>query len=283
MEKHEKVFKYFFVSMMKVGEFSGEVDRVLKDVADYYEGEGKLQSKIRGAITYPIILGIMIVAIVIFLMNGIVPQFQEMFVSMGADLPFITQMLINVSDFVRQNGLILALVLVLLILGIRFYVKTEKGRYHIDRLTISLPVISEVYTKVVTARFARSMSILLNSGISLMQSFDIIDSLISNGVVLERFKECKESVSLGYTYSSSLEKMNFFPSILLNMVAAGEKAGSLGEVFEKTSSFFDDEADREIDTMIKLIEPVMLVIAGAVIVLVFLSIMLPMFDMIGNV
>ena len=116
-----------------------------------------------------------------------------------------------------------------------------------------------------------------------MQSFDIIDSLISNGVVLERFKECKESVSLGYTYSSALEKMNFFPSILLNMVAAGEKAGSLGEVFEKTSTFFDDEADREIDAMIKLIEPVMLVIAGAVIVLVFLSIMLPMFDMIGNV
>ena len=283
MEKHEKVFKYFFISMMKVGEFSGEIDRVLKDVADYYEDEGKLQSKIRGAITYPIILGVMIVAIVIFLMNGIVPQFQDMFSSMGADLPFITQMLIDVSDFVRQNGLILALLLVLFIVGIRFYVKTKKGRYQVDRLIISLPVISKVYTKVVTARFARSMSILLNSGISLMQSFDIIDSLISNGVVLERFKECKESVSLGYAYSSSLEKMNFFPSILLNMVAAGEKAGSLGEVFEKTSSFFDDEADREIDTMIKMIEPVMLVIAGAVIVLVFLSIMLPMFDTIGNV
>lgn len=283
MEKHEKVFKYFFISMMKVGEFSGEIDRVLKDVADYYEDEGKLQSKIRGAITYPIILGVMIVAIVIFLMNGIIPQFQDMFVSLGADLPFITQMLIDVSAFFQNYGIFLGIGLVVLIFLIRFYVKTDKGRYQVDKMIISLPMIREVYTKVVTARFARSMSILLNSGISLMQSFDIIDSLISNGVVLERFKECKESVSLGYAYSASLDKMNFFPSILLNMVAAGEKAGSLGEVFEKTSSFFDDEADREIDTMIKLIEPVMLVIAGAVIVLVFLSIMLPMFDMIGNV
>lgn len=283
MEKHQKVFKYFFVSMMKVGEFSGEVDRVLKDVADYYEDEGKLQSKIRGAITYPIILGVMIVGIIAFLMNGIIPQFEEMFSSLGTELPFITQLLIDISTFCRQNALFLILGLILVIIGIRFYVKTEKGRYQVDRAVISLPVISQVYTKVVTARFARSMSILLNSGISLMQSFDIIDSLISNGVVLERFKECKENVSLGYTYSSSLEKMNFFPNLMVNMVAAGEKAGSLGEVFEKTSSFFDDEADREIDAMIKLIEPIMLVIAGGVIVLVFLSIMLPMFDLMGNV
>lgn len=283
MAKHHKVFKYFFISMIKVGEYSGELDTVLKRVAEFYEEEGKLSSKIRGALTYPIILVGMIVAIIAFLMTNIIPTFQDLFESLRIELPFLTQFLVDVSTFMRNYGIIMILIISAFVYMLSRYYKTESGRYRGDTLLLRLPVISTVYTKVQTARFARSMNILLGSGINIMQSFDIIDSLISNKVILERLRSCRESVSMGYSYSSSLEKMDFFPDIMINMIAVGEKTGSLPEVFDKVSDFFDDEANEAINNAVALVEPLMLMIAGAVILVIFLAIMLPMFDIMNNI
>ncbi|MEG0576385.1 MAG: type II secretion system F family protein [Bacilli bacterium] len=283
MKKHDKAFKYFFVSMMKVGEFSGEMDQVLKNTADFYEKEGKLAAKIKGAMFYPIVLVVATIGIVAYLMVSVVPMFQDLFGQQRLKLPLITQILVNISDFMKAYGIFILLGMAIGLYLLIRYIRTEKGKKRFDAFVLKIPIVKDVVVKVTTARFARSMDILLNSGITIIQSFDIIDSLMSNKSIVERFDICKEGIRLGYSYSSSLNKMEFFPPILINMVAVGEKTGSLSEVFAKTSDFFDQEADQEIDHMITMIEPIMLVVIGSLICLIFLAMMLPMFDLMNNV
>lgn len=282
MAKHDDTFKFFFISMMRVGEFSGELDTVLKKVADYYEDEGRLLKKLRSALAYPIVLVLMLIGLVGFLMVKLVPMYEQMFANMNIKLPTITQGLIYVSHFFQSFYLIILAVIILTGFLLYRYYKTESGRYNMDKLILQLPIVGEVYQKTTTARFARSMNILLNSGITIVQSFEILDHLIANKVLQERFLQCKDSVNLGYSYYASLDKMNFFPPILVNMVAVGEKTGSLGEVFDKTSLFFQDEADTSIDRAIALIEPIMMILVAIVILVVFLAVMLPMFDILNN-
>lgn len=282
MKKHDDVFKFFFISMMRVGEFSGELDTVLKKVADYYEDEGRLMKKIRGAMAYPIVLVIMMIALIGFMMVKLVPMYEGMFASMNIKLPTITQVLINVSHFFQTFYLLMILIVAVLAFLLYRYHKTEAGKYNIDNFIIKIPLIGEVYRKATTARFARSMNILLNSGITIVQSFEILEHLIANRVIQERFLQCRDSVNLGYSYHTSLDKMDFFPPILINMVAVGEKTGSLGEVFDKTSVFFQEEADTAIDRVIFLIEPIMMMIMAVIILITFLAVMLPMFDILNN-
>lgn len=282
MAKHDDVFKFFFISMMHVGEFSGELDTVLKRVADYYEDEGRLMKKIRGALAYPIVLVCMMIALIGFMMVKLVPMYEQMFASMNIKLPTITQVLISVSHFFQHSYLLMIAVVVVIIFFIYRYHKTESGKYNMDNLILNLPIFGEVYTKATTARFARSMNILLNSGITIVQSFEILEHLMANKVIQARFSQCRDSVNLGYSYYASLDKMNFFPPILINMVAVGEKTGSLGEVFDKTSVFFQEEADASIDRMIAMIEPIMMMIMAVLILIVFLAIMLPMFDILNT-
>lgn len=283
LSKYDKVFKYFFVSMMKVGEFSGEMDEVLKSTADFYEKEGRLAAKIRGAMFYPIILVIATIGIIAYLMVSVVPMFQNLFSQQSIKLPMITQILVDISNFCKSYGILILLAMALGVFLLIQYIRTDKGKRKFDAFVLKIPIVKGVIVKVTTARFARSMDILLNSGITIIQSFEIIDSLMSNKLIVERFDICKEGIRLGYSYSSSLNKMEFFPPILINMVAVGEKTGALSEVFSKTSEFFDDEADQEIDHMIAMIEPIMLVVIGAIICVIFLSMMLPMFDLMNTV
>lgn len=283
MGKHPKVFKSFFVSMVRVGEFSGEFDTVLRRTADFYEKEGKLQKRIIGALMYPCILIALTIAITIFLLTGIVPTFANLFKDMGIELPGITSFLINLSDFFKTFGVLLGVFIGFAILLIVKYCKTEKGKYQFDKKILELPLISGVISKTTTSRFTRSMDILLKSGITLIQSFEITDSLMSNVYILEKLEICRDRVRLGYSYAESLNDMKVFPVIMVNMVRVGEKTGALAEVFEKTSDFFDDEAEAEIDHMIAMMEPIILIVIAVIICMIFLSLMLPMFGLLDNV
>ncbi|MEG2270431.1 MAG: type II secretion system F family protein [Erysipelotrichaceae bacterium] len=283
MAKYPTVFKSFFISMIHVGEFSGEFDMVLRRTADFYEKEGKLRKKIQAALMYPCILVAMTIAIIVYLLSGIVPTFAGLFRDMGIKLPPITSFLITVSDFFKNYGIFLALGIVFVIILIVKYFKTEKGKYQFDKGIMGLPVIGNVVSMTTTSRFTRSMNILLQSGITLIQSFEITDSLMSNVYILERIQTCRDRVRLGYSYAESLNEMRVFPAIMINMVRVGEKTGSLPDVFAKTSDFFDDEADAAIEKMISLLEPIILVVIAVVICLIFLSLMLPMFDLLDNV
>lgn len=281
--KRRDVFDDFMIGMVKVGEFSGAFDDVMRRVADFYENDGKIKRSVRSALIYPILLCIMAVVVVIFLLVKIIPTFEGMFSSQGAELPALTRAVTAASDFLVANWiLLLSGVVVVVILSV-MYVRSPKGKYKTHGFLLKLPVVGKLIIKLTTSRFARCMDILMKSGVTLVQSFELMDSMISNLVIRENFQLCKEGIMAGYTYAASLKRVGYFPPMLISMVIVGETTGSLAEVFDKTSSYFDDEATEAIKAMILMIEPIILLFIGAAVTIIILSIMLPMVDMLSLV
>lgn len=284
MIRRGDVFDEFFIGMVKVGEYSGAFDDIMKRAADFYEQDGKMRRSIRGAMVYPMVLTVMSVAVVIYMLVGIIPQFEAMFEQLGSgNLPGITKFFTALSAFLIDNALVLIAVALLSIGSLVLYLKSEKGTANFHRLLLRIPVVQVVVIKTTTSRFARCMDILMKSGVTLVQSFELVDSMISNVVVRDRFRICKDSIIAGYSYSVSLEKMEIFPKMLISMVMVGETTGSLSEVFDKTSTFFDDEANEAMKGLVQLIEPILLIFIGIALGAIILAIMLPMFELMNQI
>lgn len=281
--RRRDIFDEFMIGMVKVGEFSGAFDDVMKRVADFYEKDGKIRSSVKSALIYPILLCVMAIAVVIYLLVKIIPTFEGMFSSQGAELPALTRAVTAASDFLVENWILLLSGVVVLVVLAVMYVRSPKGRYKTHGFLLKLPVVGKLIIKLSTSRFARCMDILMKSGVTLVQSFELMDSMLSNLVIREKFHLCKEGVMAGYSYASSLKRVGYFPAMLISMVIVGETTGSLAEVFDKTSDFFDDEATAAIKMMITMIEPIILIFIGLAVTIIILSIMLPMVDMLSLV
>lgn len=279
MKRRDYAFDDFFIGMVRVGEYSGSFEEIMKRVADFYEDEGRLKRSIRGALMYPIILIILTISVVTYLMMGIIPTFQEMFVQVGvARLPGITRVVIAISNFLKSYAIFTAAGILAAGFLIGTYLNSESGKERFHALQLRIPGIGKLIAKINASRFARSMDILTKSGVTIIESFDLIDAMIGNREIRKRFKLCRENIMTGHSYASSLQKMEVFPVMLISMVSVGEATGALAEVFDKTSSFFDEEANEAIKTLIQLIEPILLIFIALSIGVIILSIFLPMFD-----
>lgn len=282
--KHTDVFDEFMIGMVKVGEISGAFDDIMKRVADFYEKDGAMRRSVKSALMYPCILTFVTVTVIIYMMVGLIPQFEGIFMQLDAgELPVITRLVSNISNYFITHIVEIIAVLVAIIGATIYFLKTEYGKFKRDALALKIPVVKTVTMKMATSRFARCMDILTKSGVTIAQSFDLVNSMISNRVIRQEFKKCKEATIAGHSYAASLAKVAYFPKMLISMVMVGEKSGSLSEVFDKTSVFFDDEATEALKKMIQLIEPIMLVLLGGVVLIIILSIMLPMISMMNAV
>ena len=283
MESHPGVFGELFINMVKVGEASGTLDSIMTRLADYFERDYKIRQKIKSAMTYPAILAILTVAVIVLLIVKILPMFTEILGQMGESLPFITEALINVSDFLIRNFVFLLLLAVAVIALFRRFSKTEIGRRWIDGLKISLPGIRIVNTKIITARFARSMSILLKSGIPVVNAVDIMKNMIGNRAVEKKFEECGQAIREGKGIAGPVGELGLFPNLLIHMIAIGENSGELDEMLGRTAGFFDTEVEEAIDRMTVMIEPLMIIFLGAVVGVIIISVMLPMISVMTSI
>lgn len=282
--KRTGAFDEFMIGMVKVGEISGAFDDIMKRVADFYEKDGAMRRSVKSALMYPCILVFVTVLVIIYMMVGLIPQFEGIFAQLDAgELPGLTLFVTNVSRFFIKNIVTIVAVTAAAVGALTYSLRTDYGKFKRDALALKLPVVKNVTMKMATSRFARCMDILTKSGVSIAQSFDLVNSMITNRVIRQEFKKCKEATLAGHSYSSSLAKVVYFPKMLINMVMVGEKSGSLSEVFDRTSVFFDDEATEALKKMVQLIEPVMLVILGAVVLVIILAVMLPMISMMNAV
>ncbi len=277
------IFPEFLLNMVRVGEASGTLDQIMNEMADYYEKENKLNRKVKSAMTYPMILAVMTVGVVILLMVMVLPMFSSVLSSMGGELPGITKALIAVSDFFVKNLLLIIGVIIAAVVAFSAYSKSEAGRYRIDALKLKLPIIKTLTIKVTTSRFARSMGILLKSGISILNAMEIMSVLMGNKVVEKLFMQCRDDVREGYGISDSVDKMKIFPPLLIHMVAVGESTGELDQMLTRTAGFFDEEVDEAVEKMTTMIEPIMIVILAAVVGVIMLSIMLPMLSIMSAI
>ena len=276
LDKHKTAFPDFFRSMIRVGEASGKLDVVLNSLADYYEKDSAIRRKTKSAFAYPIMLAVMTLGIVIIMLLFIVPTFRESLSSLEVEAEGITKAVYDVSDFLLEYWQLVLLVIVLIGLALFGFGKTKKGSYFYDWAKVHVPLIKKINIDLITARFARGFGLLLSSGMDIMEAMNAVVIVFGNQDVEARFAKATEDVQHGVALSTAFEQYKLFPSILTQMVAVGEKTNSLDDVLARSCSFFDEAVETSIASVTSIIQPIMLLIMGGIIGLLFIAIYSPM-------
>lgn len=283
MGKRKDVFPKLLTSMIDAGERSGNLDIILKRMAEYYEKETKIRGKIKSAMIYPIVLGVVAIIAITFILTFVMPTFVQMFEENNVELPMSTKMVLGTSKMLGKYGVIFFLVLVIGIILLGKYLKSEEGQYKLSVINLKLPVIKKLTQKIVVSRFTRTMGIVSSSGMSLVTSLEIVASVVGNKIAEKELLKVKEKVLKGEGLGDSIMNIKIFPPMLASMVKVGEEAGSLDSILDKTADFYDDELEREIQTATALIEPAMIVVMGVIIGFLLISILTPMFKMYNSI
>ncbi|MEH0020001.1 MAG: type II secretion system F family protein [Desulfobacter sp.] len=282
LKRYPKVFNELFINMIAAGEAGGILDVILRRLSTYMEKMSKLKKQIKGAMTYPAITLIVAVAVVTIILVFVIPVFEEMFASMDSALPVPTQMVVAFSEFAISNfGYIFGGIFgVLLLLG-RLY-KTQKGRIVMDDFFLRLPVVGILIRKVAVAKFTRTTSTMISSGVTILDALDIVGKTAGNKIVEMAIKDVKVGIAEGRSMADPLLESGVFPSMVCSMIAVGESTGALDTMLEKIADFYDDEVDQAVKNLTDMIEPFMLIFLGVVIGGLVISMYLPIFTMAGN-
>ncbi len=283
MRKRKDVFPNLLTSMIDAGERSGNLDIILKRMAEYYEKETKIRGKIKSAMIYPIVLGVVAIIAITFILTFVMPTFVQMFEENNVDLPTSTKMVLGTSKMLGKYGIIIFLILVTAIILLGKYLKSEEGQYKLSVINLKIPVIKKLTQKIIVSRFTRTMGIVSSSGMSLVTSLEIVASVVGNKIAEKELLKVKEKVLKGEGLGDSIMRIKIFPPMLASMVKVGEEAGSLDSILDKTADFYDDELEREIQTATALIEPAMIVLMGVIIGFLLISILTPMFKMYNSI
>ncbi|MBR6581519.1 MAG: type II secretion system F family protein [Ruminococcus sp.] len=271
LEMHRGSFPDFLISMVGAGEASGSLDVIMTRMAEQYAKENKLANTVKGAMVYPIILGVLCVAVVIFLFTFIMPAFLDMYED-PSQMPFLTKVMKAISDFLRTKWYILIVIFVGLFIGISYALKTPKFRYKIDRMLIKGPGWGPLITKIYTARFSRTLSSLYSSGIPMVECLQRASAVLGNMYVDEKFEGVVDEVKQGETLSAAITRTEIFESMFCSVIYVGEESGALDSILEKTSEYYEDESDSAVERLVHMVEPIMLIFMGIIIGLVVVGI-----------
>jgi len=275
--KHPLVFSDLFVNMVKAGEASGMLNEILDRLATFMEKQAALNRKIVSSLVYPAVVVSMAIIITAVLLIKVVPTFKGIFDSLGGVLPLPTQVLIFVSDLLRKYFLFLISFLAVGTYSFKKYLKTEKGRYAFDRLTLKVAVFGPLLRKLAVAKFARTFSTLVKSGVSVLSALEIVSKTSGNKVVEEAVVNCSKSVRDGEPISRPLAKSGVFPPMVTRMINVGEQTGQLEKMLSKIADFYDDQVDAAAGALTSLIEPLVIAFLGIVIGGIVVALFLPIF------
>ncbi len=279
LKKHPKLFDALFVNMVAAGEAGGILDIILRRLSNYMEKMMKLKRQVKGAMTYPVVTMVIAVVVVGVILVFVIPTFTEMFSNFNAALPLPTQIVINMSDFVRGNILYIIGGIIIASIAYKQFGKTAKGRKVLDRTYLKMPVFGILIRKVAVSKFTRTMGTMLNSGVAILDALDIVAKTAGNVVIEESIYEVRAGISEGRTMADPLIESGIFPSMVCSMIAVGESTGALDTMLEKIADFYDDEVDQAVENLTAMIEPFMLVFLGTVIGGLVVSMYLPIFKL----
>jgi type IV pilus assembly protein PilC len=279
MTKFPKMFPEIYINMVKAGEASGQLDIILNRLAEFLEATETLKREIKSAMTYPIISLILIFGITGYLLVGVVPKFKTMFDSLGGKLPAVTQYVLAVSDWLTANVLTCVGIVIALVIGYKFAMRTRQGQRIRDTIWLKLPVFGPLFQKVALSRFARTFGTLLSSGVPLLGALEIVASTAGNVVIEETLIETRETVRRGESITTHLQTSWVFPPMVVKMIGIGEKSGALETLLSKISDFYDEQVHAMVKGLTSLIEPIMLMVMGAVVGIIVLAIFYPILQL----
>ena len=279
LKKYPKIFDDLFVNLIAAGEAGGILDVILERLSNYMEKAMKLKSRVKGAMTYPAAVLVISLSVVALLLLKVIPVFKKMFESMGGQLPGPTQFLITVSEFTQHYFLyIIAVIVVIYIAFSRFY-KTDKGRWIVDSLVLKTPIFGELLKKVAVAKFSRTLSTMMSSGVPILEGLAIVSKTSGNVIVENALLKTRQSIAEGRSIAEPLEETGIFPPMVVQMISVGEATGALDSMLNKIAIFYDDEVDVAVDAMTALLEPVMMVFLGGVVGGMIIAMYLPIFKL----
>ena len=276
--RHPKIFKSIYINMIKAGEASGQLEDILTRLAEYQEAAEELKSEIKSAMTYPVVSLFLVIGITIFLMVGIVPKFKSIFDGLGVELPFITQLILDISLAMREHfiagAVFSSLVFFTLLMLVR---KTFAGAKTWDYIMLKAPIFGPLFQKVAISRFARTFSTLLQSGVPILGALDIVGSTSGNILIEEVIENAKDSIRQGSPLERPLSESWVFPPMVVRMVGIGEKSGSMETLLNKLSEFYDQQVKHTVAALTSLIEPLLISMMGGMVGTIVLAIFLPIF------
>jgi type IV pilus assembly protein PilC len=283
LAKYPKIFNKLYVYLVRAGEVSGNLDGILERVAAYQEKQQALRGKLKSAMTYPVVVLVIALGVTYFLLTGIVPQFAGILEQLGGELPFITRILIVISDFLRFQGWLLLPMIVGGVFGLGAYYRTNNGRHVIDRLLLKLPVLGPLVQKTAIASFSNTFGLLIKSGVNIIEAIEITKGTAGNVIVEDVLDEAMQAVQRGEQLSRPLEGHPLvFPPLVTSMIAIGEETGAVDTMLEKIAHFYEREVDEAVESLTAALEPMMIVFLGGIVGFIVAGMFLPMFAIIGQ-
>lgn len=278
LSKHPDVFTSFYVSMVKAGEESGNLDETFVFLADYIDRTHELQSKAKNALIYPSFVVITFIAVMILMFTMVIPRISEILTQSGQEIPIFTTIILGISNFLVSYWV--WLLLALIIGGVLLYrlSRTPGGREELDHLKITFPYVGNLYTKLYLSRISDNMNTMLGSGISMVKSLELTQDVVDNQIFKQALEETTQDVQGGTALSDALGKHEEFPTILVQMVKVGEETGNLGEILKTLSNFYRREVLNAIDALVGLIEPVMIILLGIGVGILLMSVLVPIYN-----
>ncbi len=283
LAKFPNIFNRLYIYLVRAGEVSGNLDGILERIASYQEKQAALRGKIKSALTYPVVVLVIALGVTYFLLTAIVPQFASILEGLGGDLPLITRMLMNISDFLRYQWWLLALLSVGSFMGVGFFYRTPQGHHMIDGLLLKAPVLGTLLQKTAIASFSNTFGLLLKSGVNIIESIEITKGTSGNVIVENVLDEAKDGVQRGEQISTTLiEHPRVFPPLVSSMIAIGEETGAVDGMLEKIAIFYEREVNEAVEGLTAALEPLLIVFLGGVVGFIVAGMFLPMFAIIGQ-
>jgi len=283
LARHPKIFNRLYVSMVRAGEIGGFLDQVLVKVAETFEKEVELRGKIRSAMTYPVVVSIMVIGIVAAMLIFIVPTFETLYASLGGTLPLPTRMLMGASNVLRRFFPVVVLVVIALVFLFRRWRATDRGRYQWDRFKLKVKVFGPLFHKTALSRFSRTLSTLIRAGVPILQALEIVGETVNNMVISRAVRDVQDAVREGESLATPLAKHATFPAMVVQMMAVGEETGALDTMLSKVADFYDQEVEAAVASLTSMIEPILIAVMGACVGGMVIALYMPLFNIINLV
>ena len=278
LAKHEGVFSSFYVNMVRAGEESGKLNETFLYLADYLDRTYEVTAKARNALIYPAFVIFVFVVVMALMLTLVIPRISEILTEVGSDLPFFTHIIIGISDFVVRYGVLILILFVALMAALWRYGRTERGAFTLAQWKLEVPYLGELFTKLYLSRVADNMSTMLSSGIPVMRTLEITASVVGNEVYQDRLLKAVTAVRGGQSVSGALGAHPEFPSILIQMIKVGEETGELGNILKTLARFYRREVTNAVDTLVNLIEPVLIVALALMVGVLLSAVLLPIYN-----